>query len=60
MSTPTPPDPFDYELPKAPTRSELIDRAKAWMKERKEYYSEESYFVRLGLLVDFITDITPE
>lgn len=39
------------------TREQLQDSAKTWMQANEEWYTREEYYTRLGLLVDFVTDL---
>ena len=43
------------------TEKELIELACEWAeKNLKPYHGKETYYARLGLLVDFITDLAKQ
>ncbi len=42
------------------TRAELIDKATQWMQAEFPDHHNGEYYARLGLMIHFITDITPE
>jgi hypothetical protein len=48
------------KIPPAPTRAELIDKATQWMQAEFPDAHNGEYYARLGLMIHFITDITPE
>ncbi len=57
MTTPIPPESAIY---RSFTQQELINEAREWIRTHYPDSDQDTRMARLGLLIDFVTDLVPD